>query len=45
MHQEVPTKELFEAVFLSEQRGVVTFYPSFGARIGCALGRMGVRVL
>lgn len=45
MHQEVPTTALFEAVFLSEQRGVVTFYPSVGARIGCALGRMGVRVL
>ncbi|MCK6523147.1 hypothetical protein L6R49_17130 [Myxococcota bacterium] len=45
LHDVVPTKELFEAVFQSDQRGVVTFYPSVGARIACALGRMGVRVL
>ena len=27
LHQEVPTRELFEAVFESKQRGLVTFYP------------------
>jgi hypothetical protein len=45
LHDEIPTKQLFEAGFLSQKRGIVTFYPTFASRIACFMGRRGVRVL
>jgi hypothetical protein len=45
LHSELPTPQIFEQGFLSQARGVFTFYPSALARVACFLGARGVRVL
>lgn len=45
LHDELPTRAIFEAGFLGDKRGVFTFYPSAASRVACFLGARGVRVL
>jgi hypothetical protein len=46
VYDELPTDKIFETGFLApHNRGVFTFYPTVAARVACAFGRMGVRVL
>ena len=44
VHKEIPTAWLREAM-AGERRGVFDNFPTFTARVGCTLGRRGVRML
>lgn len=44
VHKEIPTAWLREAM-AGERRGVFDNFPTFTARVGCTLGRRGLRML